>query len=307
MVISVSASGPAGPSGPQVAPEVRDLSRRLLGDAERLGRMMADRICAEIPEYAARPEDRASVDESCTDNVRYILGQLTGDQRVSLDSPRATGAMRAAQGFPYAAVLQAFRIGGRYIWELLVEHAAPDEQEVLLRAAADIWTVSDDLAVHVTDAYRTALAERVRRDSQTRAVVVGALLDGDGIRGMQGESVLSLEGGRGLVVVSAETPDPGAEALPDVERLLRRTNVASAWRLDRDHQDGIVALRPGFDLDDLAAALDGIATGRVGLSRVFDGLDQAMPARLQARTACAAGTPGTAHVLRFADHPLAVL
>ena len=286
---------------------VRDLSRRLLADADRLGRMMADRICAEIPEYAARPDDRASIDESCTDNVRYILGQLAGDQPVSLDSPRATGAMRAAQGFPYAAVLQAFRIGGRYIWELLVEHAAPDQQEALLRAAADIWSVSDDLAVHVTDAYRTALADRIRRDSVERAVVVGALLDGDGIRGMQGESVLALDGGRGLVVVSAETPVPGQEALADVERLLRRTNVASAWRLDRDHQDGVVALRVGYDAEALVAALQEIAVGRVGVSAVFASLDETTRARHQARVACAAATPGSVEVVRFEQHPLAVL
>lgn len=286
---------------------VRDLSRRLLADADRLGRMMADRICAEIPEYAARPDDRESVDESCADNVRYILGQLAGDEPVSLDSPRATGAMRAAQGFPYAAVLQAFRIGGRYIWELLVEHAGPDEQEVLLRAAADIWTVSDDLAVHVTDAYRTALAERIRRDSQERSVVVGALLDGDGHRGMQGENVLGLAGGRGFVVVSAETPGPGQDALADVERVLRRTNVGSAWRLDRDHQDGVVALRVGYDVDALVASLQELAVGRVGVSRVFAALDEATRARHQARVACAAATPGSVDVVRFEEHPLAVL
>lgn len=286
---------------------VRDLSRRLLADADRLGRMMADRICAEIPEYAARPDDRESVDESCADNVRYILGQLAGDEPVSLDSPRATGAMRAAQGFPYAAVLQAFRIGGRYIWELLVEHAGPEEQEVLLRAAADIWTVSDDLAVHVTDAYRTALAERIRRDSQERSVVVGALLDGDGHRGMQGENVLGLAGGRGFVVVSAETPGPGQDALADVERVLRRTNVGSAWRLDRDHQDGVVALRVGYDVDALVASLQELAVGRVGVSRVFAALDEATRARHQARVACAAATPGSVDVVRFEEHPLAVL
>ncbi|HWU23854.1 MAG TPA: helix-turn-helix domain-containing protein [Nocardioides sp.] len=304
MVISVSPSVPS--PGPEVAPEVRDLSRRLLADAERLGRLMADRICAEIPEYAARPDDRASVDASCTDNVRYILGQLAGDRPVSLDSPRATGATRAAQGFPYAAVLQAFRIGGRYVWELLVEHAGPEEQEVLLRAAADIWAVSDDLAVHVTDAYRRALADRVRRDTQQRSVVVGALLDGDP-GGMQGENVLALDGGRGFVVVAAETPGPGQDALGDVERLLRRTNVASAWRLDRDHQEGVVALRVGYDVDALTASLAELATGRVGVSRVFTSLEDTTRARQQARVACAAATPGAVAVVRFEQHPLAVL
>ncbi|WP_460851217.1 PucR family transcriptional regulator [Nocardioides montaniterrae] len=296
--------------GPDVAPEVRALSRRLLGEADRLGRLMGDRICAEVPEYAARPGDRTTIDESCTDNVRYILGVLAGDQPVSLDSPRATGAARAAQGFPYAAVLRAFRIGGRYIWELLVEHADADEHEVLLRAAADIWSVSDDLAVHVTDAYRAALADRARRDDQMRSVVVGALLDGEDLAsGLGGEAsaVLALPGGEGYVVVAAETTMPGVEALADVERSLRRTNVASAWRLDRDHQDGVVALRPGFGVEELAAVLAELAAGRVGMSAVFATIDGAVRARHEARTACAAATPGTSEVVRFEQHPLAVL
>ena len=78
---------------------------------------------------------------------------------------------------PYAAVLHAFRIGGRFIWELLVERSAPDSRDVLLRAAADIWAVSDDLSSQVTDAYGSAMAERARRDGQMRAALVGTLLD----------------------------------------------------------------------------------------------------------------------------------
>ena len=51
-------------------------------------------------------------------------------------------------------MLQAFRIGGRFIWEVLVERADPDVRDVLLLAAADVWAVSDDLAAFVTEAYR---------------------------------------------------------------------------------------------------------------------------------------------------------
>ncbi len=111
---------------PEVAPEVSALSRRLLPECDALGIRMAERICAGIPLYAeGQVVDLDEVTASCADNLRYVLGILAGDSRASLDSPRATGTARAEHGVPYAAVLQAFRIGGRFIWELLVERAEP--------------------------------------------------------------------------------------------------------------------------------------------------------------------------------------
>ncbi len=294
-----------------MAPEVRDLCRRLLPESEALGTRMAERICAEIPIYAEG--QMLGFDElvmSCANNLRYVLGILAGDDAPSLEAPRATGTARAEQGLPYDAVLQAFRIGGRFIWELLVEHAPPDQHDILLLAAADIWSVSDDLSSIVTEAYRGALADRARRDSQRRAVLVGSLLDGDdgtAEQALETVRVLNLGGSGDFVVVSAESPTPGGEGLPDVERALRRANVASAWRLEHDHQDGLVALRFGFGIEQLVEALGGIATGRVGVSQPFARIDRATDARRQARVACAAGTPGTPGVLAYGDQPLAVL
>ncbi len=162
----------------------------------------------------------------------------------------------------------------------------------------------------MTEAYRAALADRARRDGQMRSVLVGSLLDGDdGAAEQLWESagVLDLDGGGDYLVVSAESPAPGAEGLYDVESELRRRNVASAWRLDHDHQDGVVALRLGFGVDDLVAALRDLAAARVGVSAVFSRLDKAPDGRRQARVACAAATPGSRQVLRFDEHPLAVL
>ncbi len=294
----------------EVAPEVQALSRRLLPQADALGIRMAERICAEIPVYAEG--QMLSFDElvaSCSTNLHFVLGILADEPRPSVETPRATGAARADSGVPYDAVLQAFRVGGRYIWELLVEHAAPEEHDVLLLAAADVWSVSDHLSDLVTEAYRGALTDRARRDTQMRAVQVGALLDGDEAAEQLFETgrVLNLDGATDYVVVAAESPAPGAEGLPDVERVLRRSNVASAWRLDHHHQDGVVGLRFGFGVDQLAAALAALATGRVGISPPIGRLDRAADGRRRARVACAAGTPGVAEVLRYDEQPLAVL
>lgn len=297
--------------GTDVDPEVRALSRRLLPEADQLGLRIAERLREEIPFYAGNAV--LGFDEvvtSCTDNVRHILGRLGGETATDLDRPRLTGTTRADQGAPYAAVLQAFRIGGRFIWETLVERADPEARDVLLRAAADIWAVTDDLAASVTDAYRAALADRARRDGQMRAVLVGTLLDGESTGAEQAwetAGILDLGGAGEFVVVCAESPTAGAEGLPDVERVLRRSNVASAWRLEHGHQEGIVGLRAGFGIAELLERVTELAQGRVGTSAVVPRLEDVQEGRRQARMACAAASPGSHDVVRFGERPLAVL
>jgi hypothetical protein len=290
--------------------EVRKLSARLLPEADQLGAAMAQRIRDEIPVYdGGEIVAHEELVASCAVNARYILGNLAGDVTVT-ETPTETGTTRAEQGVPYAMVLQAFRVGSRFIWEVLVDRADPEDRDRLLLAAADIWAVSDQLAADVTDAYRRALADRARRDGQMRAVLVGSLLDGDAdATAYVGETAGMLDLGRATeyVVVSAESPTPGAEGLPDVERALRRANVRSAWRLDHDHQEGVVALRFGFGAEHLVELLGGLAQARVGVSTVVGRLDDIQEARRQARVACAAVSPGAAVVGRFGADPLAVL
>jgi len=294
-----------------VDPQVRELSRLLLPDADDLGKRMGDRIRTEVSWYAENTVlTAAEVDRNCADNVRYVLGILAGDDRVELNAPRVTGIDRADRGAPYAAVLQAFRVGGRFIWEVLVERAEPEARDLLLRSAADIWAVSDELAAQVTEAYRGAVAERARRDGQTRSVLVGTLLDGDGTHAEQlweTADALDLRSGAAYVVVSAHCSAPGVEALPNIERALRKKNVSSAWRMVNDHQDGLVALRFGFERAQLVEFLSERATTRIGLSPLFQRLEDAAEAKRSARVAGIAMAPDAAGVFAYDDDPLAIL
>lgn len=293
----------------EVDPAVRALSAALLPETDVLARAMADVIRAEVPAYdAADIVSREVLDASCAANFSWILGRLAG-LRTDLDAPSRTGAERAEQGVPYAMVLAAFRIGARFIWETMLERAAQEDRDALLRAAADIWAVSDHLAGAVTDAYRDAFVIRARRDGQVRAVLVSSLLDGDAAPGevAQAAETLGLHRSPTYVAISAECPEPGAEGLADIDRLLEAVNVVSAWRLDHDHHEGLVGLRSGFDVEQLVERITSAARGRVGVSEPFDRLDAAADARRQARVAQAAATPGAASVQRFGDQPLAVL
>lgn len=272
---------------------------------------MGDRIRAEVRWYADHRELTADeVDRNCTDNVRYVLGILSGASASEVDTPRVTGIGRAERGVPYAAVLQAFRVGGRFIWEMLVDRAEPEARDLLLRSAVDLWAVTDELAEQVSHAYRGALAERARRDGQSRSVLVGTLLDGDPTHAEQlweTAEALNLRGGTGFVVVSALCPTAGVEGLPYVERELWRHNVVSAWRMINDHQDGLVMLRFGFDRQHLKDLLSTIASARVGLSLPFQRLEEAADAKRAARVASVALAPGSTGVLAYDDDPLAVL
>jgi DNA-binding PucR family transcriptional regulator len=107
--------------------------------------------------------------------------------------------------------------------------------------------------------------------------------------------------------VAAECPVPGQEALPEIEERLRRHDVASAWRLDAELQEGLVSLRPRFDVERLCAELEPMASGRIGVSEPYPSLDQAPLALRQAQLAGAAATPGTTKLVRFDDEPIAVL
>lgn len=298
-------------AGPDIDPAVRDLSRRLLPDAPELAERMTKRIQAAEPLYGdGRVVSHEELLRSCTENVRFVLGRIAGGAGASAEAPRATGELRAEQGVPLSGVMLAYRIGGRYIWELFVEHADDATRETLLRCAADIWAVSDELAEVAIGAYRSASADRARHDSQLRGALLTSLLDGklgDGSLLWESAQLLKLPPQGTFVVVAAECPTAGEEALPRIETALARRDTVSAWRLDAELQAGVVSLRPRFDLAALCDVLTEIAVGRVGVSATYARLDETAAGLRQARVACAAATPRTRELVRYDERPIAVL
>ena len=295
-----------------IDPAVRELSREMLPRADELAARLAHRIREQeaiyTEGYLVTAED---LQQSCRDNLSYVLRRLGGEVQVPTDAPRATGVRRAEAAVPLSAVLQAFRIGGRLIWEMLVEEA-PDHtaEEILLRSAADVWAVSDELADAAAEGYRSASAELARHDTQLRSALLNSLLDGklgDGSRLWESAALLKLPQHGEYLIVSAEGGAPGEEAIPKVEDHLRHSGVTSVWRLDADFQDGLVILRPRFGIEKVCAALAGLAHGRIGVSEVFGGLEHSPAALRQARLACATGTPGSTTLVRFDHEPVAVL
>ena len=75
-----------------------------------------------------------------------------------------------------------------------------------------------------------------------------------------------------FVVIVAEGPAVGIEALPEVESKLRSRDVYSAWRLQPDMQVGIVHVKSDRHLDQILGLVSRLATNRVGVSARFDDL-----------------------------------
>jgi hypothetical protein len=69
-----------------------------------------------------------------------------------------------------------------------------------------------------------------------------------------------------FVVIAAEVPVIGTEALQDIESKLRSLDVFSAWLLLPDIHVGIVHCRNDIHLANVLALVSGMATNRVGVS-----------------------------------------
>ena len=145
--------------------------------------------------------------------------------------------------------MDAYRVGSRFIWESFVDEAAssgaPDSQ-TLVRASSRVWMLQDDFIVAMAAGYRDAMTARVLNREHERSALVGALLEGritETRTLWETAEILRITRRGPYVVVAAEVPELGRQAISDAENRLRAEDISSAWRLLPDLQVGIVVLR----------------------------------------------------------------
>jgi hypothetical protein len=294
-------------------PAVAAIGERLLDRIDALADQLTAVIRAAEPFYDAGsvvPAD--DLRDSIRDNLAYILGRLAGRPAPALDAPRATGRRRAEQGAPLPAILHSYRVAGTFIWAAILDDGLShdDTAETLLPAAAELWSIIDELSGAVTDAYRDTVADRARSSAQTRNAMLDVLLrgdQGDGSQLWESTTSLRLPHQGTYVVVAAPTPRPGAEAIPRAEEGLRARGIQSAWRVEIDAHVGVVVLTRRNGIDRLAAHLAELSTGPIGLSEVYQSLDQTPAALRQARLAAAAAQPDRRDLVRYEQVPIPVL
>lgn len=199
---------------------------------------------------------------------------LGGDGPFDATQAYATGVRRAAAGVPLPAVMDAYRVGSRFIWNAIIDEAIHSERlssDALVRVTSDIWLVQDTFTQAMTSGYREEMTNQILAHEQERSALVEALLDGritDSTTLWEIAESLRINPHGSHVVVAAEVPDIGHEALPKMENTLRAKDIASAWRLLPSVQVGIVCLLQPDQIDRLVAALERVAAGRVGISPV---------------------------------------
>jgi hypothetical protein len=157
---------------PAIAALATSMAARLPELADRLAERILTTVDAYGPGALVPPDDLRT---TLREHLEFIFGQLAQPGLVDLTVPRATGRRRADQGAPLAAIMDAYRVGSRFIWDSFVEEAHKSghaSSEALVRAASDIWVLTDAHTEAMISAYRDAISEQMLRRQQERSALV---------------------------------------------------------------------------------------------------------------------------------------
>jgi PucR C-terminal helix-turn-helix domain/GGDEF-like domain len=267
----------------QLPPDDAGAGLALLGAElrERAGELadgMAARIRAAVPVYAAGTViSDEELRRTCLDNIGFVFGPIGRAPAVASPESRENGRRRARAGVPLAAVMAAYRVAARYLWDCLADAAARGAVPagVTLRAASEMWLALDTFTQEMADGYREEIAFQVLSQEEERSAVVQALLEGrlDEANLWEAADILRIPLRGSYVVIAAHVPGPGRHALPQAEAALRRIGVISAWRLLPDAEVGIAWLPgPRAHLLRLADCLHSLSAGLVGVSPCYHDL-----------------------------------
>ena len=287
----------------------------MLARTPRLGKAMGDLLCREIDAYRDRTVvTKDEVAESCVANVTFIFDSLAGSADVDVSPAEHTGTARAVAGVPLPAVMTAYRIGFRFMWEetLATARAAAIPTDSILDATARVFFAQDTFTQAMASSYRHQLTLQILEQEEERSALVEALLSRritDSQSLWEAADLLRLPTSGPYVVVAAELRAIGKLGLPKIENKLSVRDIRSAWRLLPDLQVGIVHLRDSpvqAALTALVEVLRQVATARVGISPPFQGLTETSDALRFARLAVT-GKPLTESLVAvFDDTPLAI-
>jgi hypothetical protein len=254
------------------------LGAELRDRAGELADGMAARIRAAVPVYGTGTViSDEELRRTCLDNIGFVFGPMGRAPAVTSPESRENGRRRAQAGVPLTAVMAAYRVAARYLWDCLADTAARSEvpASITLRAASEMWLALDTFTQEMADGYREEITFQVLSQEEERAAMVQALLEGrlDEANLWEAADVLRIPLRGSYVVIAAQVPGPGRHALPQAEAALQRIGVISAWRLLSDAEVGIAWLpgRPAH-LVRLAESLHALSTGLVGVSPCYDDL-----------------------------------
>jgi len=288
---------------------------RMEADVEAIARRMAAATRAEVAEYAAirDPAFAVEVMAHAREHVHgYVRCARTGRPPVGaeLDFVRERGAQRARELLALETLLEAYLIGQRTTWEVVVELAGDSAEG--LRAAQELtavtFTYTHAINLALAAAYvreRQAIAsqsERGRRDLIDHLLAGG---DVDAPRARRAEALGLRSDGQHVVVVATAGPD--ADRLGLVEQALRLDDRANSFVVARnDEAIAVVPIYARRGPVEVRAAIERAAATvarshglelRAGISSACDGLPEVARGYAEARRALRHAAPAAAVAL----------
>jgi hypothetical protein len=293
-----------------VAESIREIASQLLGRAEELADGMTAAIQDAVTPYQQGVVDYETLRAASLMNIRAILVGLGHFSATTSFESRENGRARAAAGVPLAMVLEAYRVGGRFIWEQVASTARTmgASSDVVLRVGSEMWQVLDTYSQELAEGYREEASAQALFLEQQRSALFQSLFEGHlaTTNPWEAAQLLRLPQNVPLVVVAGEVPTIGHHAFPRAEQILRDHGLFSIWRLLPDIEVGLVTLPNGAgQLDHLAKTLSICAVSRVGVSPAFTDLRATPQALTQARMALSSGTSDSG-VTFFDQHLLGI-
>ncbi len=301
-----------GMHGDVVQKQVAEIAEALYRRTDELAPVLARAITREVRLYqTTRPVPFEVIVSGCAGNMRPIFNAIADDSAFDPTAAAELGIQRAGDGVPLTSLMEAYRVGFRYVWDAVMtesaahNHVNGDTIRILtakVSAAQDVYT--DAMAI----AYRAEKARRVLGDESERAVLIDSVLRGrlfEQWSVWEAADYLRLPTEGPYVVIAADITVAGSEALPEVESKLRSLDVFSAWRMLPDLQVGIVHVKTDEHLASVLALVSRIAVTKVGVSARYDDLRETAQALRYARITMRGRPVEGTRVTQFDDSILA--
>jgi hypothetical protein len=275
--------------GERARRQVIEVAEALFARTDELATAVAQAITREVTLYrATEPVPFERVVHGCATNIRSVLNAISAGTEFDPAAAANLGIERACDGVPLAAVMEAYRVGFRALWDAAVKEVTGRAQmngEAVQLLTTKIFAAQDIFTAAMTAAYRDEQTRRLVGDESEREVLIDSVLHGRLFEQWsiwEAADCLRLPAQGPYVVIAAES-NVGTEALPGIESKLRSMDVFSAWQLLPDLQVGIVHVKSDKQLANVLALVSRMASNRVGVSAQFDDLRDTAQALRYAR------------------------
>ncbi len=285
---------------------IAEVAHRVAIELGPLTEHIVECIAAEIPSYLSSssvPVEDLSA--SVFRNLEMMLvgiAENRGPREGEVHVRRELGHRRALQGLAIGALIQAYHIGYRELWQALVRSLPPDDTETatqLLTAATTVWRWVHEVTDAIADAHQETVRSQEAHIIGARQRFTELMVTGD----LEADEVVHLctsigfdPDGQFRVAIARAGALDGTEA----RRLQTVLNGVTGVHAAVARGPQVIITSQNADEHDVSAAALGALDGATfGVGMLRDGLDGARHSLGDAERALGVAVPGT--VARFAD------